>query len=422
MVASPFRPRLRPAIAHVAFAATLAVLVGACDKVPLTAPTGSSIRLSSTATVVPVNGSAEITAYVMESAGTAVQNGTLVTFTSNLGTFDPAEARTHNGSATVRFNAGANSGTATIRAASGGISSGTSSSSESATTTSELQIKIGAAAASKVVLNATPGTVPAGGGIVTLTATVMDENGNRLAGVPVTFSSTAGTLLNGTVLTDSNGEARTTLNSTQEAQVSVTAGAQTAQLTISVTPPISVSISASGSTTLTVGTPVSFSISASSGTGGAPLTDVTVNWGDGESQSLGTPSSSAGGVSTTVQHVYRSAGTYTPTVIATDSSGQRRSASTTVVIAAAARPLITLTVPGSVSNNAVFTAQVSIAQNPSNLTVQSVEFNFGDGTVKRVNALQTTHAYGAAGNYNVRATVTFSDGQQSSAEAGIRVQ
>ena len=245
----------------------------------------------------------------------------------------------------------------------------------------------------------------------------MDENGNRLAGVPVTFSSTAGTLLSATVLTDANGEARTTLSTNQQAQVSVTAGGQTAQLTISVNPPISVSISVASGTTVVAGQPVAFTVSASAGSGGAPLSGVVVDWGDGEQQSLGTPSSG----STTVQHVYRSAGTYTAAVTATDTSGQSQRASTSVIVSTAARPLVTLTVPTSVAVNSIFTAQVSVAQNPNNLLVQSVDFNFGDGNVKRVNGLQTTHAYGVAGNYNVRATVTFSDGQQSSAESGIRV-
>jgi PKD repeat protein len=78
-------------------------------------------------------------------------------------------------------------------------------------------------------------------------------------------------------------------------------------------------------------------------------------------------------------------------------------------------------VPTSVAANTIFTAQVSISQDPNNLTVQSTEFNFGDSVVRRVNGLQTTHVYTSAGNYNIRATVTFSDGQQATAEAGIRV-
>ena len=86
---------------------------------PLTAPTGSTVTLFTNTTILPVNGTAEITATVLEAAGTFVQNGTVVTFTTTLGTLDPAEARTKNGKATVRLLAGTRSGRATVRAFSG---------------------------------------------------------------------------------------------------------------------------------------------------------------------------------------------------------------------------------------------------------------------------------------------------------------
>src|SRR3712207_5325088 len=78
-------------------------LVSACDKVPLLAPTESTITLTASTTIVPVNGTAQIVASVTEAAGTPVQNGTVVTFTSSFGNIEPAEARTQGGKATVRF-------------------------------------------------------------------------------------------------------------------------------------------------------------------------------------------------------------------------------------------------------------------------------------------------------------------------------
>ena len=380
----------------------VSALAVSCDKVALTAPTQSTITLFTSTTTVPLNGSAEIVASVIEQAGTAVQNGTLVTFTSTVGTVEPREARTENGRVTVRFVAGTISGTAKVGAFSG------------AAKATEIELKVGGAAAARVVLNVSPGTVPSSGGNVTLVATVSDTDGNRLPGVPVTFTSTSGTLLNGTVLSDDNGEARNTLTTNRQAQVSVTAGSQQAQVTISVNTPISVSITAP-STSPTVGLATSFSVSVSASANSASLRDVSVSFGDGDRVSLGTPTGSV-----SVSHVYRAAGTYTATATATDSAGEVTSASTQVTVVAATRPLITLTVPASTPTNVIFTATVGISQNPSNIAVESVEFNFGDGNVKRVNGLQTTHAYGATGNYNVRATVTFADGQRSTAEAGIR--
>jgi hypothetical protein len=418
MVASRSR-RFRPLLTLAPIA--LAMLAVACDKVPLTAPTGSTITLSAHATFVPLNGTATLTATVTEPAGTPVQNGTVVTFSTNIGSIDPAEARTHNGSCTVTFRAGSISGTATVRAVSGGTAA--SSGDGSATQSDEIELLVGAAAASRVLLNSSPGTVSAGGGTAILTATVIDENGNRLAGVPVTFVSSAGTLLNGTVLTDSNGEARTTLTTNTEARVTATAGGQSVDLTVPVNPAINVAISLAStggsSSQPAAGQPATFTITASAASGGAPLRDVSVNWGDGRIESLGTPT----GSSISVSHVYASPGTYSPTVIATDTAGQTTRASTTVTVVAASRPLVSLSLSStSVTPGQVFSATVTVTQQSSTAFVDYVDFNFGDGVVKRVNGLQTTHSYGSAGNYNITATVRFTDGTTSTAPGVMRVQ
>ena len=52
----------------------LAVSAGqACNKAPLTAPSGTAITLIATSTVVPVNGSTDVTAILIEGALTAGQ-------------------------------------------------------------------------------------------------------------------------------------------------------------------------------------------------------------------------------------------------------------------------------------------------------------------------------------------------------------
>jgi hypothetical protein len=78
-------------------AALILATSAACDKVPLTAPTESTIALFAAGNVVPLNGSLDLVATVTEPAGTPVHNGTLVTFTTTLGRVEPAEARTTNG-------------------------------------------------------------------------------------------------------------------------------------------------------------------------------------------------------------------------------------------------------------------------------------------------------------------------------------
>lgn len=103
-------------------ACVLVALVGAgCDESPLLAPTGSTMVLVVTPQVVPLGGSAEVTALVTKSSGQAASDGTTVYFSSSLGDITPRETETKSGRATVRFVAGTASGTAVVRAYSGSI-------------------------------------------------------------------------------------------------------------------------------------------------------------------------------------------------------------------------------------------------------------------------------------------------------------
>ena len=96
----------------VLFAAALTV-TAACQKVPLLAPSGSTIDLNASATALSVNGTATIIAQVIQASGTTPQSGTLIIFTTTLGSIQPSQAQTDiNGLVTVKFVAGSASGTA----------------------------------------------------------------------------------------------------------------------------------------------------------------------------------------------------------------------------------------------------------------------------------------------------------------------
>ena len=86
-------PRRLP---FVLLAGVLALASAACDKVPLLAPTNSTIALSAPTRVLPTNGTVTLTAIVSEQNGSPVQNGTTVRFTTTLGRLDPAEAQTRD--------------------------------------------------------------------------------------------------------------------------------------------------------------------------------------------------------------------------------------------------------------------------------------------------------------------------------------
>src|SRR5690348_5244618 len=108
-----------------ALIALLAVVSAACEKVPLVAPTGSTIILTAPTTIVSTTDSIEIVAQVIEAAGTPPHSGTHVTFATTLGRIEPSDAVTDTtGRASARFSPNGATGTATITATSGGASTG----------------------------------------------------------------------------------------------------------------------------------------------------------------------------------------------------------------------------------------------------------------------------------------------------------
>src|ERR1051325_1221678 len=179
-------PRFRRAAFTALVLCLSSLIITACQKVPLLAPAGSVITLTSTATALPVNGTTQIIAQVIEPSGTPPHSGTQVTFSTNLGTVQPSSVETDvNGQAIASFHAGSANGTATITAFSGGVS---------ASGSTAIKIAVGTAAVGRVTLTANPTIVPPTGGTTVLTASVFDINGNALVSAPVSFSTTAGTL------------------------------------------------------------------------------------------------------------------------------------------------------------------------------------------------------------------------------------
>nr|MBA3271261.1 Ig-like domain-containing protein [Acidobacteriota bacterium] len=192
----------------------------ACDKVALLAPTGSTVTLSISSTSVASNGTAEVIATVIESAGTPVHNGTEVTFQSSVGQVDPAVVRTEGGIARTTFRANGASGTARVTAFSGGARA------------TDVEVLVGGAAASTVNVRTDPSSVPQNGGTVQVIATVRDISGNSLPSAQVVFTSDNGALAANSALTDQNGEARTTLTTNRQTVVRASVAGREAQSTV----------------------------------------------------------------------------------------------------------------------------------------------------------------------------------------------
>jgi Bacterial Ig-like domain (group 1)/PKD domain len=368
--------------------AVLAVagLLGACDKVPLLAPTGTVITIFPAATTVPANGEVELVVTAIENgvastpdtgtgggtgpgtgtgttttstagSGTPVQNGTLISFTSTIGRIEPAEARTTNGQVRVRFIAGGQSGTATITAYSGGASGRLEN------------LLVGSAAVDHVLLTATPQTLGPSGGTSEISARVEDVGGLPIVGVPVTFTSTTGTLSAASSVTDQNGVSRVTLTATRQAEITANVAGKTATVTVGLNPRTGIAITAP-TTNVSAGQPATFTVNVSAD---ANIRNVTVDWGDGASQGLGALSGS-----TTVSHTYLEAGTFTVRATATDASGFTESVSSSVTVLPAQPPGVTVLASNSqptINETVILTATVTGATS----TIIRYEWNFGPG-------------------------------------------
>ena len=376
---------------------------------PLLAPVESTVTLSVNTTTLPINGTAELTATVIEPAGTPVHNGTLVTFTSSVGVVEPRDARTEGGNARATFRAGTQSATAVINAFSGSARA------------EPVEVLVGGAAATAVSVRAQPATVPSTGGTVQIIAVVTDVSGNPLPGAPVVFSADNGSLSTTSILSDATGEARTSLTTTRETVVTARVAAVTATVTVRAINPPAVTITTSANPI--VGAPVTFTIANPAG--GNVVTQASIDFGDGSPpESLGVIP--PGGSAATV-HRYQRADAYVVRVTSTDSSGIQGT-STTVVNVTRAVPTLSMSVSPLTPAprvGTVLTVTITIS-NPQAIPVRSLIVTFGDGTQASLGTplsgfVSTQKSYTAAGTYQIRAEVIDANGGSSTAEQSVTV-
>lgn len=405
MVLQPTRSLRKRLYSISACLLAVAVATAACDKAPLLAPGGTVIYLTAGSSSVSANGTIDIIAVLVEqgtadsddststsASGTPVHNGTLVSFTTNIGRIEPAEAQTQNGRVVVKFIGDGRSGAATILAYSGGARS-------------EIALNVGGAAAERIVLSATP--LSSSGGTSTVTAKVEDTSGNPLAGVAVQFTASTGSLSANSAITNDAGIAAVTLTATSESAVTATVGSKTASVTV--TPATRSGLTITAPTTITASSPAAFTIGVSSG---ANVKSVRVDWGDGSTTNLGAISSS-----TSVQHTYGSGGNYTVSATATMADNSvEPSVSTSVSVGEFS---VTLTSTGGSSTATVATFQAQVAPNTTN--IREYRWDFGDGHGTTTNGNTGQHQYEVAGTYTVTVTVVPVTGGSRSTSLVINV-
>jgi hypothetical protein len=406
----------------------LAMLVAiSCDRVPLLAPTQSSISVDADSRVVAIGGSTTVTATVMESSGTPVQNGTTVRFTTSLGRVDPAEGQTRNGIATTTFFAGNDSGVAQVRATSGSASGSTTTTPSTPTTPgttpstptpssngnlgATVDIAVGAGAVTRVTLRANPSTVSrTQNTAVAIVATVVGANGRLLSGVPVTFSANRGTFTSNSAVTDAQGEAQVTLTTNDTTTVRATAGSAeiaTVEITGQDGPSVTLSCTVGGATgcaTVSQGQTVVFT--AARGGTSSTIVSSTLDFGDGSSINLGQLSTQG----SSVPHTYSQAGTFTARLSATDVNGETTSVPQVVQVSA-----VTATVTTSKSGSTVTaTANVSAP-------VTQYQWNFGDGFTTTTTTNTAQRLYAANGTYTITMTATLQSGGTVTATTTVAV-
>jgi adhesin/invasin len=395
----------RQSLTAILFAAVaFASLIMACNKVPLLAPTGSVITLLPLSSTASLNSQVGIVATVIENgaaaagsgisgattraaAGTPVQNGTLVTFTTTVGQIQPSEATTRNGQVTVNLVTGSGSGTAHITAYSGGAST-------------SVDLKVGTAAAKTINVSATPQGLGASGGTSQIVANVEDDGGSPIGGVPVTFTTDKGSVAPATAATDASGNATVTLTTSGTAKVTATAGAISGNTTVSVNVRglASFTVSSTGQTP-SVGTPVSFTVTPTPPTNTTPgsnLTNVRVTFGDGSSRDLGAITTA-----TNVSHVYNSAGSFTATATSFDATGESGSLSTDVTVGGLQVFLVATPNPTTVGTPTTFTVQGT-----GSAVVDHYLWTFDDGSGQQTTSgPQLQHTFTSRGLKNIRVDV-----------------
>jgi hypothetical protein len=239
------------------------------------------------------------------------------------------------------------------------------------------------------------------------------------------------------VRSDQNGRAQTTLTTSKTAKVTATAGvsgssggggggtgggtggtgggttttsSQSATVTVTVNTPSAISFGSGTPTQATVGQTVVFPLAYS--TSGTPITRITVDFNDGPPQTLnGQPSS--------VSHPFSHGGSFLVQVTGTDAFGDTSNASTAITVSSLSGTIAI--VPAAPKSTDIATLTLTVT--PTGTQLQSVTWNFGDGTSKTLpgNATNVQHQF-PPGERVVTATFIDINGSQGQASTLVIVQ
>ncbi len=250
-------------------ALAVSILAKCGGEVPLTATEGAELSISANPTAIPVFGGVSTITVVgfkaVADGGGPLSDGTQIFLTTDVGVIEE-RVETRNGVARANLRSNGRAGLATVTARSGaGISA-----------TLEDGVLIGNAEGINILLTANPPTITFPNTTTELVATVFDNNNNRMEGVPIIFTTTAGALASAstTLRTNALGQAtdRLTLSNAEEATVTAFSGAvQSNPVTVNFGAPVTTTIrttttSTPTTTTTTTSTTTTTTITTSSST------------------------------------------------------------------------------------------------------------------------------------------------------------
>jgi PKD repeat protein len=187
---------------------------------------------------------------------------------------------------------------------------------------------------------------------------------------------------------------------------------KTAEITVGLNPRTGVTITGPQNS-ISAGQPASFTVGVGSE---ANVRNVTVDFGDGRSQSLGALSGS-----TTVQHTYALPDTYTVTATATEASGFTEEVATSVTILPGQPPGVIVT-PSNTSptRNQIITLTATVSGATS--TIQEYQWDFGDGRTRTTTGPQTTISYPDVGTKVIQVRVVQAVGPAGQGAATVDVR
>lgn len=196
----------RNGCAGVVLAGVLTTSACGVDKNSVLAPSGTVVTVTSDAALVPTSTAVPITVKLTSIDGAPVPNGTEVLFSASRGRLEQLKQRTQGGQARVSYVAPPDVGAAEIRASSSDAQG-------------SLTLAVISGPVARISLAASRSELPAGGGETEITASVQGPAGQPVAGAPVTFQTSAGTMSSKAATTDQSGAARALLKTSAPAVV-----------------------------------------------------------------------------------------------------------------------------------------------------------------------------------------------------------